>query len=189
MLQDCFWNSISPPPTTINSPSTQLLQVASLASATSPSFTYVSNLVPGQLSVQSCCSPIASASAAAPRLRPLPLPARYLHLLQLLFAACVCFSCCSTIASGFDCCSPIVSVSTAAPRLRPLTAAPLLCPASTAARANCVRFDCCSPIACIRLQPQLDSSPCPHPGPMFSNILSRSSRFSNLKHEGRASLV
>ena len=65
----------------------------------------------------SCCSLIASASAAAPRLCPL----------QLLLPDCVCFSCCS----------PIASASAAAPRLCPLQ---LLLP-------NCVCFSCCSPIA------------------------------------------
>ena len=45
-----------------------------------------------------CCSPIASALAAA----------RHLHPIQLLFPDCV----------RFGCCSPIVSASTAAPRLR-----------------------------------------------------------------------
>ena len=130
----------------------------------------------GQLSVPSCCSPIASvcspnasASAAARRLRPLRISccsrARS-HPLQLrpllaaaprycarfsMLAACVLFSCCS--------------------RSCPLR---LLLP-------DCVRFECCSPIACIRLQPQLDSSP------MFSNIL-RGVRGSVLKYEGRASL-
>ena len=108
-------------------------------SATSLSFTYVSNLVPDsslcraaaprlrplQLLLPdcvrfSCCSPIASASAAAPRLRP--------H--QLLLAVCVRFSCCSLIADGpfqllldcvcFNCCCPIASASAASPRLRPL---------------------------------------------------------------------
>ena len=114
--------------------------------------------------MQSCCSPIAYASAAAPRLRTL----------QLLLPDCVRFSCCSPIASirfklhavprfrplqllPTDCipsavarhlrslqllfpdfnCSPIASASAAAPRLRPLQ---LQLP-------DCVRFNCCSPIA------------------------------------------
>ena len=61
-----------------------------------------------------CSSPIASASAAAPRLCPL----------QLLLPDCVHSGCCSPIVSAsaaapryicFNCCSPIVSGSTAAP--------------------------------------------------------------------------
>ena len=67
-----------------------------------------------------CCSPNASASAAASRLRPL----------QLLLLNCVHFSCCSPIGSAasrlgpllpdcirFSCCSPIGST---VPRLGPL---------------------------------------------------------------------
>ena len=98
--------------------------------------------------------------AAAPRLRPF---APRMRPLQLRLAACVRFellpgpiasastasasSCCSMFAAcvRFSCCS----------RSHPLR---LLLP-------DCVHFECCSPIACIRLQPQLDSSP------MFSNIL------------------
>ena len=119
--------------------------------ATSPSFAYVSN--PAQdSSLQSCCSPIASTSAAAPLLHPTAAPC--LHPLQLLFPDCFCFHCCSPIASisaaaprlcllqlllpdcvHFSCCSPIVSASTA-PQMRPLQ---LLLP-------DCVRFNCCSPI-------------------------------------------
>ena len=110
-------------------------------SATSPSFTYVSNLV---LDSSLC-------RAAAPQLRPL----------QLLLPDCICFSCCS----------PIASASTAAPRLRPLQLLLSICVRFGCCSPDCVRFDCCSPIACIRLQPQLDSNPCPHPGPMFSNFL------------------
>ena len=103
--------------------------------------------------------------AAAPRLRPL---APRLRPLQLLLPVCVC---CSSIASAsaadpdhirFGCCSPIASASTAVrPRLRPLR---LLLP-----------------IACVRLQPQLDSSP------MFSNILRGS--VNKLKYEVRRSRV
>ena len=110
----------------------------------------------------SCCSPLVSASAATPRLRPF----------QLL-ADCVRFGCCSSIASStaapashlqlpdcvrFGCCSPIASASTAAPRLHPLNACSLTCSG--------------------RFQPMpnvLERSP-------------RSSRFSKLKYEGRASL-
>ena len=73
--------------------------------------------------------------AAAPRLHPL----------QLLLAACVCFSCCSLLASAsaaarrlcpLQLLLSIVCVSTA-PRLRPLQ---LLLP-------DCVLFNCSSPIA------------------------------------------
>ena len=72
------------------------------SSAYSPSFAYVSNpatahrfsrLRPLQLLPDcvpfGCCSPIASASAAAPQLSPL----------QLLLPDYVCFNCCSLIAS------------------------------------------------------------------------------------------
>ena len=93
-----------------------------------------------------CCSPFASASAAA----------RHLCLLQLLLPDCVRFNC-SPIASAsavaprlcppqvqllfwlhlqlpdcvrFGCCSPIASASTAAPRLHPLNACSLTCSGS-----------------------------------------------------------
>ena len=80
-------------------------------SATSPSFAYMSNPAPDN----SLCR------AAAPRLRPLQLllhdcinlpqllatPVN-LHPLRLLPAACVCFSCCSAIASAR---SPSCSIS------------------------------------------------------------------------------
>ena len=160
---------------------TLYIQVASL--------TLLAQLLPPRLPTVSNPAPDSSlCRAAAPRLRPL----------QLLLAACirfesaaapwpdcVCLDCCSPFVSASSCCSPIApvsaaaacsllaSTSAAAPRLRPLR---LLLP-------SCVRFDCCSPIACIRLQPQLDSSP------MFSNFL-REVRGSvnKLKYEGRASL-
>ena len=62
-------------------------------------------------------------------------PARLLPL-QLLLPDCVCFSCCSRIASiRFNCCSPVASRLQL--RLCPLQ---LLFP-------DCVRFSCCSPIA------------------------------------------
>ena len=133
--------------------------------------------------MQSCCSPIASTSAAARRLRPLRISWQLLlpgliaststaapRLRPLPAAAppvidCAHFSCCCMLAAcvRFSCCS----------RSRSLR---LLLP-------DCVHFDCCSPIACIRLQPQLDSSP------MFSNILHgvRGS-VNKLKYEGHASL-
>ena len=55
-----------------------------------------------------CYSPIASASTAAPRLRPL----------QLLLPDYVRFNCCSPDCVRFNCCSPIASASTAARPLR-----------------------------------------------------------------------
>ena len=141
--------------------------------------------------MQSCFSLIASASAAAPRLRPLQLLlAAYVRFscfsrsrpLRLLLPDCVHFNCCSPIVSASTAAHPIASASTAAPRLRPLQ---LLLPdcvrfnccspiasASTAARA---RFDCSSPIAYIHL-PLAGFHPMPG-----SNVLehsSRSSRFS-----------
>ena len=121
-------------------------------SATSPSFAYVSNpapdsslcraaaprLTPLQLLLPDCieplqlllpvcvrfsyCSPLASASAAAPRL-------------WLLLAACVRFSCCPDCFYLNCSSSPIASASAAAPRLHPLQ---LLL-------SDCVRFNCCSP--------------------------------------------
>ena len=72
-------------------------------------------------SVQSCCSLIASASAAAPCFRLLQLiasasaAARRLRPLRLLLPDCVCF----------DCCFPIASALTAAPRLDPLVVQPM----------------------------------------------------------------
>ena len=88
-------------------------------SAASPTFTYVSNPV---LDSSLC-------RTAAPQLGPL----------QLLFAVCVRFSCCSRLRPfqllpdgvHFVCCSPIASASTAAPRLCPLQ---LLLPASCSGR-------------------------------------------------------
>ena len=94
----------------------------------------------------SCCSPIASTSAAAPQSRPpqLLLPNRFR------------LSCCSPIASAsaaapqsrlpqlllpnrvrLSCCSPIASASAAAPQSLPPQ---LLLP-------NRFRLSCCSPIA------------------------------------------
>ena len=93
--------------------------------------------------MQSCCSPIASAcppiasaSAAARRLRLLRISCcslARLHPLQLLLSVCVrfqlllpdCarFSCCCMLAAASDSAAlllPIVSASAAAPRLRPL---------------------------------------------------------------------
>ena len=130
-------------------------------SATSPLVRLHENSGAEQLSVQSCYSPSASTSTAAPRVRPL----------QLLLPKCV----------RFNCCSPSASASTAAPRLHPLQ---LLL-------ATCVRFSCCSQIvsastAAPRLRPLVapavleDSSPCP---------FKHSSQSSRFKYEGRASLA
>ena len=100
-------------------------------SATSPSFAYQGA---GQLSVQSCCSPIASACPPPP---PPPPPDCVRSRARLH----PCFNCCSPFASASSCCSPIAPASataacsplasasaaahdrvhfTAAPRLRPL---------------------------------------------------------------------
>ena len=130
-------------------------------SATSPSFTYVSNPAPDS----SLCR------AAAPELRPL---SPRLRPLQLLLAACVrfesaaapwhdCirFNCCSPFASASSCCYPIASASAAAP--------------------DRVRFGCCSPIASASTAaPRLHASAC---SPSWipaqcSRTFSRSSRFS-----------
>ena len=139
----------------------------------SPSFAYVHNLAPdSSLCRLQSCSPIASASAAARRLRPLqlllpgpiaasastaapplpPLPAAAPRLcpLHLLLVTCIRFSCCS--------------------RSHPLR---LLLP--DCVRFNCcspdyVCFDCCSLIALAGFQPM--------PGPKVLEHSSQSSRFS-----------
>ena len=91
--------------------------------------------------------------------------------LQLLLPVCVCFSCCS----------PIASASAAAHRLHLLQLLLL----------DCIRFNCCSSIAsaltacCSPFASACDSSPCP----TFSNIPSRSLRFSKLKYKACVSLV
>ena len=94
---------------------------------------------------QSCCSPIASASAAARLLhRSASTAAPRLRPLQLLVATCVCFSCYSPHCIRFNC-STIASASAVAPRLcllQLLLRLHLQLP-------DCVRFDCCSP-NCIR---------------------------------------
>ena len=106
--------------------------------------------------------------AAAPRLRPLaprlcPLAPR-LRPLQLLLATCVRFE--SAAAPWpdcirFNCCSPFVSASSCCSPIAPASAAAACSPLASASAAapDRVRFGCCSPIACIRLQPQQDSSP------------------------------
>ena len=137
--------------------------------------------------MQSCCSPIASASSccspiasirfvtAVPPFCPLQLLlAASLRPLRLLFP-------------DFNS-SPIACASAAAPRLCPLR---LQLP-------NCVRFGCCSPIASAstaapRLHPlntcSLTCSGRFQPMPNVLESSPRSSRFSKLKYEGRASLV
>ena len=109
----------------------------------------MSNQAPNNLSVHSCCSPIACATAATPRLHPLQLLLpNCIDTLQLLLPVCIRFSCCSLIASP----------SAAAHRLRPfqlllalitsVSTAPRLCPLRLLL-PDCVRFSCCSPIASI----------------------------------------
>ena len=137
-------------------------------SATSPSFTYVSNPAPDSSLCRAatphlrplqllfpdcgCCSPIASTSTA-PRLLPL----------QLLLPDCIHFNC-----------SPIASASAVAPRLHPLQLLP-----------DCVHFSCCSPIASASaVLPQLFQ-----PMPNVPEHSSQSSRFSKLKYECRVLLV
>ena len=137
--------------------------------------------------MQSCCSPIAFASAAAPRAIASIRSTAAAERARLASA----FSCCSPLASAsaaaLDCvrfnCFPIASASAAAPRLRPLQLCSPMASASSAAPRlrslqlllpDCVRFGCCSPPAVLE-----DS------GPAMSTILEYSSRF---KYEGRASL-
>ena len=158
---------------TIEAESLQVAELASLAQLLPPCSPTVRNPAPDS-SLKSCFSPIASASAAArrlrslqlllagtiaasastaaPRLPPPPAAAPRLRPLQLLLAAFT-ISCCSL---------PIASVSTAAPRLRPLQ---LLL-----ARLRPLRLllpDCI-----------LDSSPCSGPNGNVLEHSSRSSRFS-----------
>ena len=153
----------------------QVAELASLAQLLPPCSPTMRNPAPDS-SLKSCFSPIASASAAARRLRPLlpgpiaasastaaprlpPPPAaaprlRPLQLLLALLAAFMISSCCS--------------------RSRPLR---LLLP-------DCVRFNCCSLIASASTAarpiasastaaPRLHTGfhPAHAPGPMFSNIL------------------
>ena len=124
--------------------------------------------------------------AAAPRLRPLQLlllaqlhrststatPRPRLHLLQLLLATCVRFSCCSRLRP-FQLLPNCVRFNCYSPKLHLFW---LLLP-------DCVRFGCCSPPAV-----QEDSIPCPMLF-FFLEHSSQTSRFSKLKYEGRASLV
>ena len=124
------------------------------------------------------CSPIASASAAARRLRPLQLllPGPILrHPLQLLFPLCLRY--CSPIASAarrlhpLQMLLPIASTLAATPRLRPLQ---LLLP-------DYVRFDCCSPIALAGFQPM--------PGPKVLEHSSQSLRQLSKVRRSRITIV
>ena len=112
----------------------------------------MSNQAPNNLSVHSCCSPIACATAATPQLHPLQLLLpNCIDTLQLLLPVCVRFSCCSLIASA----------SAAAHRLRPfqlllaliasVSTAPRLCPLRLLL-PDCIRFSCCSPNCIDTLQ-------------------------------------
>ena len=105
--------------------------------------------------MQSCCSPIASTSAAAPRVIA-SIRFKCGSPFASMLAVCVCFSCCFQLRPlqlllldcvHFNCCSLITSNSTAAPRLCPLrsasTAAPRLHPLQLLLAA-CVHFSCCS---------------------------------------------
>ena len=128
-------------------------------SATSPSFAYVSNPVPDSSLCRaaapdcvrfSCCSPIASASAAAPHAIA---SIRFNCCCSAELPACIRFSCCSPLASASAaCCFQLPTASrlcllrlllpdgvrfNSAPRCRPLR---LLLP-------DCDRFSCCSLIA------------------------------------------
>ena len=133
----------------------QVAELASLAQLLPPCSPTVRNPAPDS-SLKSCFSPIASASAAARRLRPLQL------LLPGPIAASASTGCCSR--------SPFASASrpAAAPRLRPLQL--LLAARSRPLRLllpDCVRLNCCSP-DCFRFD---CCSPIAYPGSMFSNIL------------------
>ena len=121
----------------------QVAELASLAQLLPPRSPTVRNPAPDSfLCRQQSCSPIASASAAAPG--PdcgihfnccSPFASAAAPRLRLLLAACIRFSCCSRSRPllpdcvRFDCCSPITSASTAAPRLRLLDSSP--CPDRT----------------------------------------------------------
>ena len=110
--------------------------------------------------MQSCYSPIASASAAAPRLRPLPAAAPRLRPLQLPIASAN--SAAARRLRPLQLLLPIASASAAASRLP--TAAPRLHAYPLAAPAG--------------FQPQLDSSP----------IYSRTFFAEFVKYEGRTTL-
>ena len=112
-------------------------------------------------------SPIASASTAAPCLRPLPAAVPRLRPLQLLLVACVCFSCCSQ-----SCLLQLLLPD---------------CVCFNCCSPDCVRFNCCSLHPLAGFQPMPGTRP--GPGPNVLEHSSRSSRFSKLKYEGRVSLV
>ena len=142
----------------------QVAELASLAQLLPPCSPTVRNPAPDS-SLKSCFSPIASASAAARRLRPL----------QLLLPGPIAASA-STAARTPRLPPPRVQLLLAA-RSRPLRLLLPDCVRLNCCSPDCVRFDCCSPTA--------------YPGPMFSNILRGvrgSVHVNKLKYEGRASL-
>ena len=145
---------------------TLILQVASLASLAQllpPRSPTVSNPAPDSSLCRAAAPrlcplapPIASASAAARRLRLLRISCcsmARLHPLQLLLPVCIRFQLLLPDCARFSCCCMLIACVrfSCCSRSHPLWLLQLL--------PNCVRFDCCSPIAYIRLQPQLDSSP------------------------------
>ena len=149
--------------------------------------------------MQNYCTPIASDSAAAPRLHRSPsmlLPDCIVTAVK--FPVSVRFSCCSPLACiRFGCSSPkfnscpIACASAAAPQLRPLQ---LLFP-EVQQLPDCVHFGCCFPIASAstaapRLHPlNACSLTCSGRFQPMPNVLEHSlwsSRFSKLKYEGRA---
>ena len=142
-------------------------------SATSPSFAYVSNLVPDS----SLCR------AAAPRLRPLQLllPVR-LH---------------RSVSTVMLLSSRLASASAAARRLRSLQLLLSIASISAALLPDCVRFGYCSPIASAStlLPNGVRFSCCSPPAVLEDSSMStiledstQSLRFSKLKYEGRTSL-
>ena len=159
----------------------QVAELASLAQLLPPCSPTMRNPAPDS-SLKSCFSPIASASAAACRLRSL----------QLLLAG--------TIAASASTAAPhLPPPPAAAPRLRPLQLLLAAFTISCCSRSrplrlllpDCVRFNCCSP-NCIRFDccsPTVYWIPAHAPGPMFSNILHGvQGSVNKLKYEGRASL-
>ena len=125
--------------------------------------------------MQSCCSPIASASAAAPR----HAIARSVSTAAEL-PACIRFSCCTPLASAsaaaLDCvrfnCFPIASSSAAAPRLCPLQLCSPMASASSASprlRPLQLLFPDCVGFGSAPCQLFWKFQPCP----LFSNILRR----------------
>ena len=120
-------------------------------------------------SLKSCFSPIASASAAAHRLRSLQL------LLEGTIAASA-----SPFASASSCCSPIALASAAARRFHDQLLLPIASASTAAPRLRPLQ------LLLARLRPLrlllpdciLDSSPCPGPNGNVLEHSSQSSRFS-----------